>query len=214
MVKIKFKEGPHFNRLLLVKYVYNVCDVASIKEANEMVKSGVIKCLDSDCNITIKEIAKCGGIQIEAEEMKPLPDDTANVKSKKENVAAIRIVPSEYEEGLAIRSEIPVEKHVFQTLNDYPSLWQFVTNQMPFICGLTQLQKCGNGENGYCSLLAARIPANRDTVEEITSLSKVVRDVHAEMISTILKFHNLVERFKPFIDDVEVEARTNSDARR
>lgn len=211
MVKIKFKQGPHFKNLLLIKHVYSTCR-SGLKEAKDAVESGVIECPDHEYNDMIKMIEKCGGIQVE--EMKPLPNDTVDMQSKKENVAAIRIVPSEYEEGLAIRSEIPVEKHVFQTLNDYPSLWQFVTNQIPFICGLTQLQKCGNGENGYCSLLAARIPANRDTVEEITSLSKVVRDVHAEMISTILKFHNLVERFKPFIDDVEVEARTNSDARR
>lgn len=211
MVKIKFKEGPHFNRLLLVKYVYNICDVASIKEANEMVKSGVIKCLDSDCDITIKEIAKCGGIQIEAEEMKPLPDDTANTQSEKKNVAAIRIVPSGYEEGLAIQSEIPVEKYVFQTLNDNSSMWQFVIDKMPFICRLTQQRiQLQNGEEEYRSLLAARTPANRNTIDEITSLSKVVRDVHTEIISTVCKFHNLAEKFKPFIDDVEVETGSNS----
>lgn len=205
MVKIKFKEGPQFVRVPLVKYVYNACDVASIREANEMVKSGVIKCLDSDCDNTIKEIVKCGGIQIEVGEMKPLPDNNIDVKSKKENVPAIRIVP--YEEGVAIRSEIPVEKHVFKTLSDYSSLWQFVTNQIPFICELIQLQ---NGEDEYCSLLAIKTPVNCNTLDEITSLSKVVRDVHAEMISTILKFHNLVEKFKPFIDDVTVEAGSDS----
>lgn len=206
MVKIKFKEGPQFVKLPLVKYVYNACDVASIREASEMVKSGVIKCLDSDCDNTIKEIVKCGGIQIEVVKMKPLPDDTASVQSKKENVAAIRIVPYS-EKEIAIRSEIPIQKHVFQTLKNYPSLWQFVTNEIPFICGLIQLQ---NGEDEYCSQLAVRVPVNRNTLVEINSLSKAVRDVHAEMISTILKFHNLTERFKPFIDDVEVEAGSDS----
>ena len=206
MIQIKFKEGPQFKKLQFVRHVSELCGIPII-DADKMVKSGTIVCSDYEYNDIIKVIAECGGIRIE--EMKPLPDDTTNMQSKKENIAAIRIVSSEYEEGLVTQSEIPVEKHVFQILKDHTSLWQFVTNQMPFICGLIQLQ---NGEDEYCSLLAAKIPENRNTIEEITSLSKVVRDVHAEMISTTLKFHNLVEKFKPFIDDATFEnVETRSD---
>lgn len=218
MVEIRFKEGTQFNRLQLVKHLYERCDFScSLKEVNNMVKSGVIKCQNREYDDVINMIVEHGGCVITNDGIRLLPNtiDSAQVtmlnKSKKKNVPAIRIVPSGYEEGLAIQSEIPVEKYVFQTLNDYHSLWQFVTNQMPFICGFTQQRiQLQNGEEEYRSLLGARISTNRNTVDEITSLSKVVRDVHAEMISTVLKFHNLTEKFKPFIDDAPVETRSDS----
>lgn len=211
MVKIKFKEGPHFEKLLLVKYVCQTLGL-SLKEGKEAVDSGVIECPDHEYNNAVKKIAECGGIQIC--EQKPLPDNTASVqvsmptKSKKENVPVIRIVPSEYEGGLAIESVIPVDNHVFQTLSNHPSIWHSVIDQIPFVCGITQFQ---NGEDEHYSLLAARVPVNHNTIDEITSLSKVVRDVHTEIISTIYRFRNLARKFNPFIDDVNVEARTNSD---
>lgn len=215
MVKIKFKEGPHFEKLSLIKYVYQECRTPentypSLREAKQMVESGVIECPEPEYHDVIKMIEQCGGIQIC--EQKPLPDNTANVQvdmsTEPKKANAIYIVPSTHEGGLAIESRISVGKYVFQTLNDNPSLRSFIIDQMPFICRLTQFKE---GENEYCSLLSAKIPVNHNTVDEITALSKVVRDVHTEIISTIYRFRNLARKFNPFIDDVDVETRTNSD---
>lgn len=238
MVEIRFKPGAQFNKIQLVKYVFKTLNISFLKDAKALVESGVIRCPDHEYHNTIKMIEECGGIVIANDETntscarrlyahilgptgfdgsRSLSNAIADAqvtmlnKSEKKNVPTIRIVPSGYEEGLAIQSEIPVEKYVFQTLNDYSSLWQFVTNQMPFICGFTQQRiQLQNGEEEYRSLLGARISTNRNTIDEITSLSKVVRDVHTEIISTILKFHNLAEKSKPFIDDAPVETRSDS----
>lgn len=207
MVEIRFKQGTQFNKIQLIKYVFEELDISSLKDAKALVESGVIKCPDHEYNNVIKAIERYGGIQIC--EQKPLPDDIVDTQLKKKNTPAIRIVPSEYEGGLAIESVIPVGNHVFQTLSNHPSIWHSVIDQMPFVCGITQFQ---NGEDEHYSLLAARIPVNHNTIDEITSLSKVVRDVHTEIISTIYRFRNLAKKLNPFIDDVNVEARTNSNS--
>lgn len=215
MVEIKFKEGTQFNRTPLVKYLFERCNISSLKEANEMVKSGHLTIPDLEYDNAIKTIVEHGGYVITDDGIRLLPNtiDSAQVsmlvtKSKKKNVPAIRIVPSEYEGGLAIESVIPVDNYVFQTLSNHPSIWHSVIDQMPFVCGITQFQN--GGEDEHYSLLAARIQVNHNTVDEITSLSKVVHDVHTEIISTIYRFRNLAKKFNSFIDDVEVETRLDN----
>lgn len=178
------------------------------------IQTGRLMIPNREYDNAIKTIVEHGGCVITDDGIRLLPNtiDSAQVsmlltKSKKKNVPAIRIVPSEYEGGLAIESVIPIENHVFQTLSNHPSIWHSVIDQMPFVCGITQFQ---NGEDGHYSLLAAKIPVNHNTIDEITSLSKVVRDVHTEIISTIYKFHNLAKKFNQFIDDAPVETRSDS----
>ncbi len=202
MVEIRFKQGTQFNKLRLMKYVYEELNISSLKEAKAVVESGVIKCPDHEYNNAIKRIAECGGIQIC--EQKPLPAKEEKVRHK----PSISVKPNKNKTGLIIESCVPISEHTFQDLEKNYWAWVQIANSIPFIVRLTQL--CEKETNEFRSLLAVEVPESHNTINEIVSLSKIVDDIHAGIIGTVYKFHSLTEKFNPFIDDVEVEAGSDS----